>query len=379
MNRFDPSQNKPSESLRSEIDETRQRMNSTIDALTERLKGRHVLDELLGLLRSGNGTSAATTMKNKVSETTTATVTAVVDAVKSHPLPVLVMGAGLAWLIYEKERKSHEPDRSYAALEPEPAPGTAPETPDDFEDYTPGYSTSGYELAGSDAIGAPGADDPEPSGMKQKIQSTAGAATERIQEKASQLGNKAAQLGTKARQSLENVKQRTAQASAQMRERTRDLAMRTRENVSRAAEEHPLEAGLTVLALGLVAGLLTPAPQRLRDEIDPVAQRLKQRARDMGEDIVARGKRVVSAASDAARTEAESQGLTPEAMLRGKDGPTGAGASTEPGMRRGEWPGQTENASTPTPAEMASMSSDEQRARGAQIPPASPLPPQPTL
>ncbi len=375
MNRFDPSQNKPSDSIRSEIDETRDRMNTTIDQLTERLKGRHLVDELLGYFRTSNGTSTAATVKEKVSETTSAAVHAVVDAVKSHPLPILVMGAGLAWLIYEKEQKAKSPARSYAALDPEPRDPSLPPLPEsDFEDYTPGYSTAGGALAGSELAPMPGDAASDEPGMKERIQARAGEAKDRLQSTASHLGEKASQLGQKASQGMQHVKERAARTTEQVRERTRELAGRTKDQVSRAAEEHPLETGLACLAVGVLAGLLSPTPARIREEVAPVAERMKQRAREAGGDILERGKRVVAAASDAARREAEEQHLTPEAVL----GRTAGQRSNEPAPEpsKGNWPGQTEHETTPTPAAAEAMSGDEQRVAGDIVQPrTSPTPP----
>lgn len=377
MNRFDPSQNKPSESIRSEIDQTRNRMDHTIDQLTERLKGRHLVDELLGYLRSGNGSSAAATVKDKVSETTSAAVHAVVDAVKSHPLPLLVMGAGLAWLIYEKEHRAKSPSRSYSALDPEPRDPSLPPLPaNEFEDYTPGYSTAGGALAGSELAPMPGdaTSGESDTGVKERIQARVGDARERIQGAASTLGAKASQLGQKAGQGMRQVKERAVRTTEQVRQRTRELAGRTKEQVTQAAQEHPLETGLTCLAIGVLAGLLSPTPQRIREEVAPVAERVKQRAREAGEDILARGKRVVSAATDAARREAEQQKLTPEAMLA-RSGGQRAGESA-PEQPPGNWPGQTPRETTPTPATAEAMSGDEQRVAGDIVQPRTqPTPP----
>lgn len=380
MNRFESS-NKQSDSIRSEIDETRHRMDSTIDALTERLKGRHLLDELLGFLRSGNGTTSA--LKTKVSEATSSTVHAVVDTVKSHPLPILAIGAGLAWLIYERERKAHGPSRSYAAFEPEPRdPVLAPE-PLDYEDYSPGYGTEGGALGGSEF-----ADVAEDSTQDSSLRERAGETKERLQARASdakqRVQHRAAELGQRARAGLRDMKDRTTQATAQMRERSREIAARTKDQVSRTAREHPIETGLTCLAVGILAGMLTPAPQRIRQEVAPVAQRLKQRARDTGQDLVERGKRVVAAAGDAARHEAQNQGLTPEAVMaagKGQNRQPGSGRGHEDAVTRpaGDWPGQTAKASPPTPATSSAMSGDEQKVAADIVQPKPSVPPQPTI
>ena len=94
------------ETIRSEIDQTRERMDQTIDALAERVKGRHLLDEILGLLRSSNGVARARQWKDKVSSSTESAFHSVADSIKSDPAPALLIGAGVTWMIYSSV-KSH--------------------------------------------------------------------------------------------------------------------------------------------------------------------------------------------------------------------------------------------------------------------------------
>ncbi|MCR6655354.1 MAG: DUF3618 domain-containing protein [Opitutus sp.] len=43
-----PELDQPTETLRSDIDTTRERMDETIDRLGDRLQGRHLVDEVIG-------------------------------------------------------------------------------------------------------------------------------------------------------------------------------------------------------------------------------------------------------------------------------------------------------------------------------------------
>jgi hypothetical protein len=88
-----------SETLRSEINTTRHRMDGTIDALGNRLEGRHLVDELLGFFRGRAGDAGR--VREKITRSAETAVHSVVDTVKAHPLPVIVAGAGIAWLVYE--------------------------------------------------------------------------------------------------------------------------------------------------------------------------------------------------------------------------------------------------------------------------------------
>src|SRR4051812_5731110 len=91
------------EAIRSDIDVTRRRMDDTMDALGDRLQPRHLLDEVLGFFR-GNGSDGdnkLTQMREKLTQSAGTAMNAVVDTVKSNPMPALLIGAGVAWMIYE--------------------------------------------------------------------------------------------------------------------------------------------------------------------------------------------------------------------------------------------------------------------------------------
>src|ERR1043166_4172936 len=97
-------EHKETDAIRSEIDTTRRRMDQTIDALGQRLKGRHLLDEVIGFFRPKDGSSAAIegdTMMEKIKDSAGSAANAVVDTVKRNPIPTVLIGAGVAWAVYK--------------------------------------------------------------------------------------------------------------------------------------------------------------------------------------------------------------------------------------------------------------------------------------
>src|SRR5690606_14558884 len=99
------------------------------------------------------------------------------------------------------------------------------------------------------------------------------------------------------------LRDRGRERAAAMRDRMQAGYQATRERVVTTVDERPLESGLACLALGVVAGLLLPAPRVAQDMVAPTANRLRERAREAGRDIVERGKHVAKAAVSAAREE----------------------------------------------------------------------------
>src|SRR4051812_24545254 len=95
---------KDPEALRSDINVTRSRMDDTMDELGERMQPRHLLDEVLGLFRSSDGSDGdgkLSRVREKITQSADTAMHAVVDTVKKNPMPALLIGAGIAWMIYE--------------------------------------------------------------------------------------------------------------------------------------------------------------------------------------------------------------------------------------------------------------------------------------
>ena len=134
------------------------------------------------------------------------------------------------------------------------------------------------------------------------------------------------------------------------------------------ADQHPLEVGLGCLALGLIAGLLLPTPEKVNRIAGPTADRLRQRARQAGSEMVDKGKRVVRAAASAVKDEAKAQGFDP-GRLRDQAGAVARRAGDaagdaarregfgdgeqEQGERRGENAGPQPTSSDPSSARPA--------------------------
>jgi ElaB/YqjD/DUF883 family membrane-anchored ribosome-binding protein len=296
------------EAIRSDIDDTRQRMDSTMDALGERLQPRHLLDEVLGFLRgsSSDGESRMIKMREKLTQSCDTAMHSVVDTVKKNPMPALVIGAGVAWLIYSSRRENsgyevedysaedaalrYDPDTHYDR----PLEYTTPGSQTDYT--TPGSETQWSEQGGS-KLGA----------MKDKIADKASAATEKVKEKLSNAGEV-------AREKMSALQSRAGEMTSRVRDTTREAYTRTRERVSTTADQHPLEVGLVALAAGLIAGLAMPTPNAVNRKIGPAADRLRDRTREAGREMLEKGKHVAEAAATALKDEAQAQGLTPDRL-----------------------------------------------------------------
>lgn len=279
-------------------------MDDTIDALTSRLKGRHLLDEAIGFIRRSSSGNGGAKLRAKAGESANAVLHTVADTVKAHPLPASLIGAGLAWLVYEKSRPSlpeAEYDPDYDARR---EAGFAYGWEEDVAyDNPPLDAPEPGEAVGS---GLPGSEDfyDETSAPSDEASGgTASAAKEKMRHLKQRLSSKTGPARQRGREGARVVGQRVHDGYAA-----------TRRRVATTVEHRPLESGIACLALGVLAGLLIPVPRAVGEIAGPTAERLRQRAREAGHDWVERGKHIAEAALSAAREEAGDQGLTPEEL-----------------------------------------------------------------
>lgn len=314
------SSNGNSEEIKAGIEETRSQMDETLDALSERLQPRHLLDDILDYFKSrrstgdghtseqmkhaaGNVKAAAGNMSRKVA-----------GQVRDHPIPTLLIGAGIAWLIMENERRGRA-DQGY----PEEWTDGMEE---DYDSAVAGYvvtETTEYEAAPSpESFALPSHYEAGDYGSSSGIKG-------RMREKGSRMKERGAEWKQRAGDSLHRARERTSEKTEAMRQAARERAMRLREQArhgyeqgvdsfKHASDEHPLAMGVGFLALGVLAGMLLPVTSKEQQLVGPTRDRLVRRTREAAEDAMHRGKQVMHTAVDAAKSEVEKQGLTPDAL-----------------------------------------------------------------
>ena len=304
------SSNAGSEEIMADIAETRAHMDETLDELSERLQPRHILDDVLDYFRSHRSSSsngrtrqrirnAAGRTAGQVKEKASDAGRVAYQQVKQHPLPTLLIGAGISLLLMERNR------------------GSEYEVRDGETDMTDGMGSDYSEF---ETAGAIGAISPESYALPQHYTGDSGS-----QGTMGKLKNKGSQLKEKAGASLHHMKERTTQKTAELRRRASEkgaqLKEKTwhgyeqgRETFKQTADERPLAVGLGFLAIGVVAGMLLPSTRKEDELAGPTRDRLVNRSREAAEDVIDRGKHVARTAYETATREAREQGLTPEAL-----------------------------------------------------------------
>jgi hypothetical protein len=254
-----------SSEIQRDIERTRKDIDDTADELGSRLSPGQLLDQAWSALRSqGDGAG---------------------DLLREHPVPLAIMGLGVAWLAIEKASGSrHVPKHHVGA-------GT----------YAPAEGRVGPYLG--DAISH------EQHGVaarvKKGVKHAAGAVKEKTrgtrQWAAGKLGHPGQRISTTAHE----VGDVASHAGEAIRHRTDDV----KHGIGSFFDSSPLAAGAIAFGLGIASGLSAPSSHFEDRLLGDTSETLKHSVRDTAKDIGKKVKHVARDAASAARAEAEREDL----------------------------------------------------------------------
>lgn len=296
-----------SRQIRHDIENTRREMDRNLDALESKLTPTQLAMEAWGLFRGGSTAGASRLWK----------------IAKQHPGPAAVIGVGLAWLLSENTKSD---DRAEYGYRPGYAgaygysgrrgytgyAGTA-----GYTEYETGYAGDYDEGEGRFRSAMHNAGD--------KVSDAAGTAKDAVTGAASTAKDAVVGAASTAKDAVVGAKDRVVEGAGHARERAAELSWQARERARYRArqarvgfwetmEERPLALGAAAIALGVVAGLMIPSTRKEDELMGETRDRLMERAKEVGEEALEKGKQVASVAVDTLKEEAERQDLTPEKL-----------------------------------------------------------------
>jgi hypothetical protein len=314
------------EEIRKDIRGTRRNMDETLDELGERLHPRHLLDDVIEVFR---GSPKGNETRDQLAQTSKRVGRTIASELKEHPLPALLVGAGVLWWIIDANSDDADTDR--AVRERRERMRIAPDAAGSMGGY-PGSSQaySGYEGTesyGSGTLGATaggmGAESYRPrstggseggtgggltekaSGMAsaagEKVSDAASAVGDKISDAASAVGDKFSDVGSAARRYSESGTRAVSRQADVMQDRFRE-----------ASNEYPLAVGGAFLAAGLLAGLLLPRTRTEDEWMGEASDELKDSTREKAGELAEAGKEAAVKTAGAALQEAEARGITPD-------------------------------------------------------------------
>jgi hypothetical protein len=341
----DPGSKSPEEVQR-EVRQSRAEVEETLEAIQERLSPGQLFEQAVDYMRSSNGTDFLRNLG---------------AAVRDNPVPVALVGTGLAWLMLSgsRSRRRRYDDEDdlldeyaeghYGAADYPAGYDAAGDYAEEYEDDTIfGETPGGYEHRSGG------------KGFVERAKRTAEAARRRRaqrlrmggQGRAYGLSENASETahgwGESARESARHARETAGEWSAgaragarSARERARRLGATASHRLSETGEqlwhgareagdratyygrrarsgfletlhEHPLVLGALGLAVGAAIGAALPATEKEDEWLGDTRDRLTDRAKEAGREQVEKARAAAGAAYSAAREEAERQGLTPE-------------------------------------------------------------------
>jgi hypothetical protein len=275
-----------------EVQQSRAEIEHTLDAIGERLSPGELVDQALGYFRSGRGVDFVRNLG---------------DSVAQNPIPVALMGVGLAWMMFGGQRLGRaggyrEP--AYWEEDLDPDEGDL----DPVEAQYAGFAEEDIAYMGPEAgTGA---------GLAENLSGTGETTTEgtmsHLGDKARYAGDQARRAGEKARRAAREARERFGRAGTGMAHRAADVRARARyhgrrakEGMLRSLEQQPLVLGAIGLAIGAAIGAALPATETEDELLGEARDKALRRATKVGREGAERVREVAGAVAGAAREEAE--------------------------------------------------------------------------
>lgn len=291
---------KTAKEIEQDIGETRAELGEILDALERQLSPRQLLERGVDMLK----------------DTMSGDTTGLGETLRSHPIPLALIGAGLGWLLMGGARSGRVGETA-AALR------------DRVADTAQGVAGKVREKVASASATAPSAAAPyqtEAAGYAYARQKSGQARSADWQGSAGSTG------------AMQDKLQRARQAGSTAWRRAGDYAGgagdqlgEMRDRVVELVEEHPIAIGALGFLAGALTALLLPRSDAERRWVGPTGERLRQQAADISREAADRAQHVAEQTIDAA-TGAVRDAVNQAAEHAGGRGTTRAhgGSSAEP-------------------------------------------------
>jgi ElaB/YqjD/DUF883 family membrane-anchored ribosome-binding protein len=304
------------EEIEDDLERTRAEVSSTIDAIQSKLTPGQLMDQAFAYARTSLPAEFGSNLANTV---------------RDNPVPVALMGVGIAWLMLSGSRADSSARRG---------------RPDYDDDYGRGYDLQ-YEdsggMQGDKLRGAMEAVSEKGSEWRAQAERKGRHAVDKASELGHRIGDKAATMTDRAR----NIGSQTRDRVNDISQRSQERYYRAKDGATRMVDEQPLMVGVLGLAAGALLGALLPGTRR-EDEMmgrtrDDLLDKAKEAVGEQAEQLKESAKRVASVATEEAKAAADD-------MMPRKEGT----ARTDTNAR-------TETAATNTQARGTANPADVQR------------------
>lgn len=250
-----------------DLDQSRHRLNDTLEQLGRKISPGQMVDEVLGLAQGQLGSFAGKLGKQ----------------VKDNPLPTALIAVGVAWLITTQNQPRHHSvamshddwssERNYRSIEE--ARWSTPRNPNETDDAYNERVHAAYAKAlnikqqAGEAI----------HDFKQRVGRTVTSVEEAAAKTRDRIGQAFAGASAGAMQAAGDAKHFVQDQSAKLGQRANEARHRAEDFY----DHNPLAVGAVLFALGAALGGATPLSDTERRSLGGVADEATRRAADLAE------------------------------------------------------------------------------------------------
>ncbi|WP_447555415.1 DUF3618 domain-containing protein [Vreelandella sp. EE22] len=299
----DQQDHRSSEEIEKDIHRSRERLDSTLSEIEERFSPQHLLNASYDYLRHGGANEFFANLGNTI---------------KENPVPFLVTGAGLGWLI-TAQRSPNQPKGAAPYANSEAYPHSGPGSYSDDGAYRsnayprsaahqsndelsrplgsarptrsePGMASGSTGRAAPSAFSHPSAfdnhaqdessrfDSSKGAGMKERVSGRARHLGQGASEAAHHLSDRAHHMGGSMRNNTSHLYQSTQHGMHDAGQWAKSAGQHTSDFI----QEHPLVVGALGLALGAALGSILPSTRKEDEYMGDYRDRFMHEAADKG-------------------------------------------------------------------------------------------------
>lgn len=308
--------NRAPEDIEGEIEHTRSEMRETLDAIQSKLTPAQMMDEAMTYFRNGPGEFASNLGR----------------IVRNNPVPMALVGVGLAWLAVSSTRRSSESDRDEYGYDEDGydyASAGAGDYPATVEsDYASTGGAYRASWAGSADYGSAGA---AYAGGSEAYGTARGDYARGDYARGDYDGDYGGDYGEPSsyyagssheeRGRMSHLADSARGRMSKIGDMARHRGQRAREGLTGMAEQQPVMMAAAAFVIGAALGALLPSTRREDEWMGQTRDSLKHQAAAAGREGIERAGRVAEETWTAVGDEALNQGVT-------RDGGGTSGSST---------------------------------------------------
>ncbi|HEY8572970.1 DUF3618 domain-containing protein [Phenylobacterium sp.] len=291
--------NRTSADIEAEVEASRSQLDRDVDALKSKMTPGQMFDEAARMM-GGTGQQVASKFAEQA---------------KANPMPLAVMGLGLAWLMMSNNRQQTGGYGSYSGEVRSFAPGA---------EYGAEWDGSAYD--GASHSGSTGA------GLKEKVQGVGDKAAGMLSDAKEKLAGGAHSVGDGGRNAMHHV----GSAAGAVRQRAAQAGQQAQQTFIQTLESEPLLIAGLGLIVGAAIGAAIPATAAENRVMGDARDKVMSKGKEVAQQGLQQASTVAQAAYGAAKSEVKSASGQDGDLSEPVDSPVRSGV--EPGREQTQGP-----------------------------------------